>query len=350
MRYTVCVLALCLLAAAAASPVSPKSVGTTPAKHAPASAVREHPARVGGETIETATVIPGLPFSDTDTTCGYIDDYDEICPYGGSAAPDVVYAYTPVVEEWLDIDLCSSSYDTKVYVYENSHTPGNPVACVDDAFDCGPLGFQSRISGLGVTPPNTYYIVIDGFGEECGDYGLIVNSWAPCAECPPQAIVETEPECIDPTNDVWNGGCNSDPPVFHPVGPSAGTIQICGTSGTYNVSGSGQRDSDWYEIVLEQEAEIVFECVAMFDVLIGILDGRDGCPVLTFYAYDTAPICTVAGLVETLPAGTWWLWVGPANFEGVACGARYYVSLDGYSGTMIAQEGITWGTIKALYR
>ena len=42
----------------------------------------------------------------------------------------------------------------------------------------------------------------------------------------------------------------------------------------------------------------------MFDVLIGILDGRNGCPVSAFHAYETAPICSVAGITETLPAGT----------------------------------------------
>ncbi len=353
MKIAVCGLVLCFALAsgeALALGESPTSVETPPAKPvlpAPKSPPR---GRVGGETIETATVIPGLPFVDGGNTCGFVDDYDEICPFGGSSAPDVVYAYTPAVEEWLDIDLCSSGYDTKLYVYENAHTPGSPLSCVDDAFDCGPLGFQSRISGLGVGPPSTYYIVIDGFGEECGDYELLVTGWTPCAECPPDAIVEAEPECIDPLNDTWNGGCNTEPPAFHSIPPSSGPVQVCGTSGTYNVSGTGHRDTDWYEIVLEQETEIVFECVAMFDVLIGILDGRDGCPVSTFYSYETAPICTAAFLTETLPPGTWWLWVGPADFEGVACGARYLMSIDGYSGTMIADDGASWGTIKALYR
>ena len=224
MRYTVCWLVLCFALTTLASGATSRSVGTAPAKRVRPAAERPLRGRVGGETIATATVIPGLPFADTGSTCGFLNDYDEVCPYGGSSAPDVVYAYSPAVDEWLDVDLCSSGYDTKVYVYENAHTPGVPLSCVDDAFDCGPLRFQSRISGLGVGPPNTCYVVVDGFGEECGDYELVVASWIPCAQCPPDAILETEPECIDPTNDVWNGGCNSGPPAFHTIAPSGSAI------------------------------------------------------------------------------------------------------------------------------
>ena len=33
--------------------------------------------RQGGDTIEDAMVIPGLPYSDTGTTAGYVDNYNE---------------------------------------------------------------------------------------------------------------------------------------------------------------------------------------------------------------------------------------------------------------------------------
>ena len=49
--------------------------------------------RQGGEDIGTAVVIPAVPFSDAGTTAGYANDYDEVCPYTGSASPDVVYSY-----------------------------------------------------------------------------------------------------------------------------------------------------------------------------------------------------------------------------------------------------------------
>ena len=51
--------------------------------------------RQGGDTIEDATVIPGLPFSITGTTRGFISGYDEECPISGGLAPDVVYSFSP---------------------------------------------------------------------------------------------------------------------------------------------------------------------------------------------------------------------------------------------------------------
>ena len=78
--------------------------------------------RQGGDTCSSPTVISSLPYSDTGTTAGYTDDYDEICPFDTPGSPDVVYEYTPTVDEYLDITLCNDAtdYDTKIYVYDNT--------------------------------------------------------------------------------------------------------------------------------------------------------------------------------------------------------------------------------------
>lgn len=122
---------------------------------------------VGGDTVDDALVIGTLPYSDTGNTCTFADDYDEVCPYTGSVSPDVVYAYTPSGDGLVDIDLCvGSTYDTKLYVYEDTVTPGAPFACNDD--ECP--GFVSQLIGLQLTIGHSYYIVIDGYGGDCGDY------------------------------------------------------------------------------------------------------------------------------------------------------------------------------------
>jgi len=126
----------------------------------------------GNDDVGTATAIAALPYSDLGATGGCFDDYDEICPFSGSTSPDVVYSYTPAVNEAITIDLCNSSYDTKVYVYENAVTPGAPLACNDDACP----GFRSQLLCVGVSAGNTYYIVIDGYGGDFGDYELNVTS------------------------------------------------------------------------------------------------------------------------------------------------------------------------------
>ncbi len=137
--------------------------------------------RMGGEDIGSAVVIPALPFNDAGNTCSSIDDYDEACPYTGSTSPDVVYSYTPPANDIIDIDLCNSGYDTKVFVYENAWTPGSAYACNDDACP----GWRSFIDDLPITAGNTYYIVIDGYGGGCGDYVLDITSNAPPPPCPP---------------------------------------------------------------------------------------------------------------------------------------------------------------------
>ena len=128
--------------------------------------------RVGGETIETATVIASLPYNDADNSCMYADHYDEACPYTGSMAGDAVYAYTPMCDGLVNITLCNGSdYDTKLFVYQDMHTPGNPYACNDD--ECP--GYVSELMNLQLALGHTYYIVVDGWSSSCGNY--IIDMW-----------------------------------------------------------------------------------------------------------------------------------------------------------------------------
>ena len=84
----------------------------------------------GGDTIEDATVIDSLPHYSNGTTIGYTDDYDEACPYLGSTSPDVVYVWTCEEDTCIDVNLCNpgTNYDTRLIIYENVYTPGNPYA------------------------------------------------------------------------------------------------------------------------------------------------------------------------------------------------------------------------------
>jgi hypothetical protein len=135
----------------------------------------------GGETVATALVInPAVnPYTDAGTTSGYINDYDEACTYTGSTSPDVCYSYTPTANVGLDIDLCASSYDTKVYVYQNAVTPGSPYACNDDYYFAAPCyTYSSAIFDMPAYAGNTYYIVIDGYGGASGAYSMTVTSGA----------------------------------------------------------------------------------------------------------------------------------------------------------------------------
>ncbi|MBI79714.1 MAG: hypothetical protein CMQ51_04755, partial [Gammaproteobacteria bacterium] len=148
--------------------------------------------RQGGDTMEDATVITDLlggPFEGT--TTGYTHDYSENCVgYGEDTSPDVVYKFTPAETGAYNMMTCYSSYDTKLYVYENeennlaSTTTGIP-ACSDDLYppgidDC--TIFTSYIEGALLTAGNDYYIVVDGWsGNSVGDYILEIEAYDPLA-------------------------------------------------------------------------------------------------------------------------------------------------------------------------
>lgn len=140
--------------------------------------------RQGGETCALAVPIPALPFADTGTTVGHLNDYDAACP-ATSAAADVVYALQPSADVQVDISLChaGTAYDTKLYVYQNL-CQGVPLACNDEACP----GHKSVLAGLQLTGGVTYFIVIDGYGTQAGPYELTVSETPPLPACPDDAV------------------------------------------------------------------------------------------------------------------------------------------------------------------
>jgi hypothetical protein len=299
----------------------------------------------GGDTIETAVVIPDLPYYTTGTTAGYADDYDEACPYTGSTSPDVVYAWTASMSGYVEIFTCESAYDTKIYAYENEYTPGAYYACNDDNPDCpGPV-YRSWIQQMPVTAGGTYYIVVDGYGGDFGEYLFTVQQVVgpePCTVvCPSGAFDENEPDCHDGYEDETNGGCSALAWSY----PGFNTF-ICGSNGNYN--DNTYRDMDWYEVTLEEPKTVSWCVCADFPPRVWILDGREGCAgmytMATEAGFPEFQCCTTLDLEP----GTYWFIVSTDGWLGVPCGSEYVAGLfeEGYS----AVEGASWGTIKARYR
>jgi hypothetical protein len=274
-----------------------------------------------GDVCATALVVPSLPYNATGFSCDYNNDYEEVCPYS-STSPDLVYSYSPATDQAIDIILCNSLYDTKVFVYEDVCQSGTYVGCNDDA--CGSDGYKSAIYALSVYAGHTYYIVVDGYGGDCGDYDLLIREAVPCVvTCPPNGIPENEPTCYDDYEDVSNGGCNSVPPVFNQTVNCKDTI--CGTSGTYLYYGGQYRETDWFPIQVS-EGTLTFTCVAEFPLQILLIDpGPGDCSAgsYTVVTYATGAACDTVTLSYYVTGGTWWLWVGPSVFTGVPCGKKY---------------------------
>jgi hypothetical protein len=338
--------ALLLIAAAAVVCGATTNQLVVPEKDEAIGGQPTYEGRDSGEDIASAIPITGLPYSDSGNTCSFLDDYDVVCPYPGSVAPDVVYTYAPPEDVVVDVSLCASLFDTKVYVFEEAE--GNLVCCNDDA--CGATGYQSLMENVFLYAGATYYFVVDGYNEDCGEYTLEITPRTPCDVTPPPgAILEGEPECGPGYVDTYNGGCNSDPAVFQPVLPSATEISIFGTSGTFD---EFSRDTDWYQIYVAVPNTITFRGVAEFPLLIFFLDGNLplGCndPGLVISSATAAP-CETAELTETVGPGLYWLWVGPSVFSCQPCGLEYAIQIEGYLGPSPVEDA-SWSTIKALYR
>lgn len=158
-----------------------------------------------GEDCDDAFLITSLPFSADGTTAGFNNDYDEVCPFDTSTAPDAVYRFDCNENVRVTVSLCrDTAYDSKVYVYENtcpisgSGPSGFPIGCNDDA--CTTPSFPgnpwvSEITNLALFAGNTYYFVVDGFGFNAGNYTLDITYERP--QCPTSTALSQLPHLPD---------------------------------------------------------------------------------------------------------------------------------------------------------
>jgi hypothetical protein len=299
---------------------------------------------VGGDNIGSATLIGALPFADGGNTCSYLNDYDEVCPYSGSTSPDVVYSYTPGSNQAVTVDLCASTYDTKVYIYQN--VAGNLVACNDDV--CGSTTYMSRLVGVNLTGGQTYYIVVDGYFGDCGTYSLSITAAVPCVvTCPPNSQLEGE-TCFNGYTDNFNGGCNSTPNAFSTVTCNT----ICGKGGYYTTAGFGYRDTDWYRVTTAGSGVATVTVVAEFPVQLAVL--ANSCAPITLTCGSSFGADCVPASCTFNCGGTSVIFVSAQQgLTLTVCDLDYRLTIEGCGVpgcAPSATENTTWGNVKGLYR
>jgi hypothetical protein len=322
-------------------------------------AAKEQPAKesppsprsaVAGDVIGSALPIENLPFTDIRSSCVFVNDYDEACPYPGSTSPDVVYSYSPASAEILEIDLCQSSYDTKVFVYANA--VGNLIACSDDACrspDGNP--YRSPLDCVRVDPGNTYFVVVDGYYGTCGEYDLRVSRSSTCAPCspllcPPSAEAEGEPRCFDGYVDVYNAGCSGSPESYSVI-PCSGSYAVCGESGTFYTNGA-QRDTDWYQLDVASPCDITVTLCPSFDARLAVIEILPSCGIVSLCGDLPVPQDFGVSCTYAAPAGRVWFFVAPINWSGVPCGSPYVLEVACCATNAAATT--SWGRLKGLYR
>ena len=296
--------------------------------------------RQGGDTILDAVLVTLPVVNGSGTTAGYNDDYDEVCPYTNSTSPDVVYTTIPGADTSVDIDLLGSTYDTKLYVYDENLAL---VACNDDFYP----DYVSKLENVALMGGVQYFIVIDGYGGDFGDYVINIVEFEPCViDCPAGAELEGEPPLADGYADAYNGGCNS--PEFGNPFSAITTSVFCGVSGWYISADGGEfRDTDWYEIVVPADGFVEFTGDAELPTFIFELAPQD-CGSVAVAQQATIGPCTEGSMVIPGAVGsTIWFWVGPTTFTGPV-NEYDYVLFSNLEGT-IATEEHSWTGVKALF-
>ena len=301
-----------------------------------------------------ALVFHSLDFTDTGTTTGYADDYDEVCPYSGSTSPDVVYHYVPEGPQGetcvhADIDLLGSSYDTKVYVYDSAL---QLRACNDDFY----ADYISKIEAFGFLRDEEYFIVIDGWSGDHGDYVLNVVAYAGCyVACSPDDWPEGE-TIADELPDLVNSGCDGDagaPAIQTLPLTASGLLDVCGTGGWRTVAGEARRDIDWFSLVVGSTGVVEGNYMDTLGATVQVIQPGD-CGDLAVQSSFEADICAENPfLIVGDPGAEMWLRLatpaGSVPCNGITPQAwEYVLQLQGLQ-QAVAVEAHSWSAVRGRF-
>jgi len=338
VMISMCVLLLAVPAVAidlgAAAPTKP--MATIEAPPADPDMLRQ-----GGDTIADAVEVV-LPYAGSGTTIGYTDDYAEQCPYGDGGSPDVVYTFEVIGGFYGDIDLYGSSYDTKLYLYDEAL---NLIECNDDAY----ADYTSLIQAVSLGP-GRYFVVVDGFGGAAGDYEIAIHEiMVEVVVCPPGGIEEGEPTLVDDYVDEHNGGCNSlDALGYAPFQPLNGGM-FCGLSGWYTYEGANFRDTDWFLVTLPAEGTISITGESQWPCSMYELGPQDCGTVGVLQTVEIGSASPATMVIDGAPGSEVWFWVGPVDYTppGGDTPQEFLYVLE--LPQAVAVERHSWSGIKDLY-
>lgn len=126
-----------------------------------------------GTNLCAEDIISELPFTDVGTNVGMGDDW----LVQGSQGADYTYMLTLSSTTMLDITLCSelTDYDTKLEVFTaDANCIETTTGNYNDDNTCGINGLHSSLFGIQLTP-GTYYIVVDGYSGQEGNYEINIT-------------------------------------------------------------------------------------------------------------------------------------------------------------------------------
>jgi hypothetical protein len=119
------------------------------------------------DDFASATVVPGLPFTDQVNTTEATTAADDPDCFGQGAT--VWYSFTPTTDLRVEANTFGSDYDTTLSVYTGAPGALTQIACNDDAVG----SLQSRVR-FDATAGETYYFMVGSFASGPGG-NLVFN-------------------------------------------------------------------------------------------------------------------------------------------------------------------------------
>ncbi len=162
-------------------------------------------------------------------------------PGGCLTSPNIWFCYTPDIDGNATFDLCASSYDTKMALYDGVDPfSATQIGCDDDG--CPKKSIQSMLVDIPVLAGNTYLVEVGGYSSNTGDgfLNISVESCPPpdndmCEDVTPVTLSEGTPVTFTGDNHCATHQCDffDDGHTWHAFTiPTAGnvTLDYCSTS------------------------------------------------------------------------------------------------------------------------
>lgn len=283
-----------------------------------------------GADVCPATLINGVPYTDTGSTVGMANNYEpiSICGTAGhSPSPDVVYEFRPPYTGYFSVTLCGSLYDTYVWINTGGACPGaTQIACNDDA-----CGVQSAITSR-FEYGTIYYIVVDGWSNSSGAYTISVSGICDVSCYTGYDVPECTGDVIAPGQEVTNcnGGCDN---VFHGGVETYDVIypcqSFCGSGFNYVTEfGADYRDVDVFRVTLTEACSLAVTVLS--EIGCQVVVASPPCPWNFNYVSPTwvYACSTVTFVTECLPPGDYDIAILPPFQIGVNSFSDYRGRVD----------------------